>query len=792
MIQTNQIVNIIDGDTFGKVTESKINSNKLYKLYNILSGLYKNIYSSIIREYCSNAWDSMKMAGKEDDPILVDIQWDYLTKSGNVIISDTGLGMSPQIMESIYFNYLDSTKEETNEVIGCFGLGSKSALAYHHTFFINTIFEGIEYKYMFSKQSNGIPAGELLSEAPTDKCNGTTITIPIKTESDASYFHNAAKEQLLYFPNVVVKSHLHFDNDYKLYEHDLFYFNTKITSITSKMHLVVGSAYYKIDYSELGINPIDIPIAIKFNIGELMPTPSREDIIYSKHSIALIKDRIIQITKYLEDAYNKTVRNDLTISEYEQIYRKPNNYTLFFTSDICVNLLQEASKKDSIIKLNKPAIKYSNDFLQSKTILFLRYFGWQLYNKKLAVNGNLINITNYNNSHSSNIPYGSGGYYRSSYLSQLYYDFKSIVPVYPLWCSEFKHSSIVKDCHLDDKLKNKYLAEDYTTFIHKINVNYKLKKVIISLLKYLNVPKKEYINTINNLVELADEYVVNKHKIYSKVDVPQYFIDNLIEEEKKAKKSKLQDDLSKKEHRKISYDFIDNYGYWKTEYTTISNIRNIAYNIIYFEKTDRELAKGMHYLIRYINGKYKTSKRNYHSKDIFTVISIAKSHLKPYANDPNVIFYKDFLEIPNKLNIKLLTAYKINKILKVLDHNASSILTNSNSKFILDSTHSDYMLLKDYMDKYYYSYYTSDCIYKQLIKLDNNLIDIDLINKANKLKLYANKLKRSCTQSKLLSPGYGSSYNQLDYELIIKLFELENIPISKQSYIKSSYKFNYK
>ncbi len=790
MIQTNQIVNIIDGDTFGKVTESKINSNKLYKLYNILSGLYKNIYSSIIREYCSNAWDSMKMAGKEDDPILVDIQWDYLTKSGNVVISDTGLGMSPHIMESIYFNYLDSTKEETNEVIGCFGLGSKSALAYHHTFFINTIFEGIEYKYMFSKQSNGIPAGELLSKTPTDKCNGTTITIPIKTESDATYFHHAAKEQLLYFPNVVVKSYLPFDNDYKLYEHDLFYFNTKITSVTSKMHLTVGSAYYKIDYSELGINPIDIPIAIKFNIGELMPTPSREDIIYSKQSIKLIKDRILQITKYLEDAYNKTVRNDLTILEYEQIYRKPVNYTLFFTPDIYVNLVQEASKKDSVIKLNKPAIKYSNDFLQSKTILFLRYFGWQLYNKKLAINGNLINITNYSNSYLNN----TSGYYGNSYLSQLYYDFKSIAPVYPLWCNEFRHNSVVKDCHLDDKVKNKYLSEDYTTFIHKINVNYKLKKVIISLLKYLNVPKKEYINTINNLVELADEYVVNKHKIYSKIDVPQYFIDNLIEEKKRANELKLQDNLSKKEVKEVSYDFIDRYGYWGTRYDTISNIRNIAYNIIYFEKKDRELAKGMHHLIRYINDGYKASKRNYYSKDIFIVISIAKSHLKPYANDPNVIFYKDFLEIPNKLNIKLLTAYKINKILSVLNYNTSSMLISDSSKFISNSIHSDYILLKDYMDKYYCPNYTSDYIYRQLMKLDNNLIDIDLINKANKLKLYANKLKRSCMRSKLLSPRYGSEqqYNQLDCELIIKLFELENIPVSKQSYIKSSYKFNYK
>ena len=165
----------------------------------MLSGLYKNIYASIIREYVSNAVDSHKEINS-DEPVVVKLEWKNELNSGNIIVIDKGTGMSPEVMENIYFNYLDSTKEDTNDVHGAFGIGSKSALAYHHTFFINTVVDGIEYKYMFSKQSNGIPAGELLSQSNVDSSNGTTIIVPIKTKDDLYNFFKNAKIQLAYFP----------------------------------------------------------------------------------------------------------------------------------------------------------------------------------------------------------------------------------------------------------------------------------------------------------------------------------------------------------------------------------------------------------------------------------------------------------------------------------------------------------------------------------------------------------------------------------------------------------------
>jgi len=120
MILKDQVVNTVEGDSFGKVTVSTINADKLKKLFGILSGLYKNIHGAIIKEYCSNAWDSHKEAGKEDEPIIVKLNWstDVTNGSGALSIQDVGLGMSPETMENIYFNYLSSTKEESDLLIG--------------------------------------------------------------------------------------------------------------------------------------------------------------------------------------------------------------------------------------------------------------------------------------------------------------------------------------------------------------------------------------------------------------------------------------------------------------------------------------------------------------------------------------------------------------------------------------------------------------------------------------------------------------------------------------------------
>lgn len=77
MIIEQTIVNDVKGSAF-EAKVSSIDSSNLAKQFKILSGLYSDIRSSIIREYVSNALDSTVKEGT-NEPILVDIQEDKLT-----------------------------------------------------------------------------------------------------------------------------------------------------------------------------------------------------------------------------------------------------------------------------------------------------------------------------------------------------------------------------------------------------------------------------------------------------------------------------------------------------------------------------------------------------------------------------------------------------------------------------------------------------------------------------------------------------------------------------------------
>lgn len=144
----------IIGDDFLTI-ESSVNKNKLAKLYGMLSDIYRNPIGSIVREYSSNGYDANKEAynfanltfeqicnkyswvkdpkfnldeskflelqsnlnkASDKEPIIVGVD-----DSGNTpvfYVKDFGIGLSPERMKHIYFNYLDSTKEENDDEIG--------------------------------------------------------------------------------------------------------------------------------------------------------------------------------------------------------------------------------------------------------------------------------------------------------------------------------------------------------------------------------------------------------------------------------------------------------------------------------------------------------------------------------------------------------------------------------------------------------------------------------------------------------------------------------------------------
>jgi hypothetical protein len=126
---------------------------------------------------------------------------------------------------------------------------------------------------------------------PNELGNGTQIRIQIKTE-DNYKVEEEIKKQLCYFNNIEFKGFSGLSSDYTIYELRTFLYRTDVSYSSGKLHIVLGQVAYPLNFNTLGIGDIYIPIGLKFEIGELQVTPNREELIYSKKTIELIKQRI--------------------------------------------------------------------------------------------------------------------------------------------------------------------------------------------------------------------------------------------------------------------------------------------------------------------------------------------------------------------------------------------------------------------------------------------------------------------------------------------------------------------
>lgn len=152
--------------------------------------LRNNVYTykigTPVQEYMSNARDAMREA-KSTKRIIVTVpnQMNPVFK-----VRDFGPGIDPTRMDTVFIEYGGTTKDETNDQAGGFGIGSKSAWAYTDSFTVTTICGGIKYVYVMHTGSNNEGSYSLMSEEQTDEETGTEIQIAVKS-GDLQEFRNA-------------------------------------------------------------------------------------------------------------------------------------------------------------------------------------------------------------------------------------------------------------------------------------------------------------------------------------------------------------------------------------------------------------------------------------------------------------------------------------------------------------------------------------------------------------------------------------------------------------------------
>lgn len=295
--------------------KATINQDKLAKLQFLLTkGLYSDPESAIIVEWTNNAVDAIVQAGKNpiENPVIVTIT------DNKFSVKDCGIGLNKEEFETVCMSYLSSTKEETNDQIGAFGIGMKSFMSLDRAATFICRKEGYEWKFL-AYQGSEFMEYDLISEGFSEEESGVICEISLNGWQEARNFKEKAKAKLAYYDTVVLNINGQIiDNN--IIRSEKWQFSNQ--NDEDCLHLCLKDVFYKIDYARLGISPINIPIALRFNLNEgLQPTPSRESLIWNTHTINLVKQRIKDTANWFVNKYNENWKEYETFQEaYHEIY----------------------------------------------------------------------------------------------------------------------------------------------------------------------------------------------------------------------------------------------------------------------------------------------------------------------------------------------------------------------------------------------------------------------------------------------------------------------------------------
>lgn len=140
------------------------------------STLYSNQILAVVRETICNAWDAHIEAGITDRPIEITLE------NNQFIVRDFGGGIAHKDIGPIYAVYGASTKKNSKDSTGGFGLGCKSPFAYTDSFGVESKHEGKRHIYRMNKSSvetNGLPSVSTIHSMDTED-SGLKVSIDIK------------------------------------------------------------------------------------------------------------------------------------------------------------------------------------------------------------------------------------------------------------------------------------------------------------------------------------------------------------------------------------------------------------------------------------------------------------------------------------------------------------------------------------------------------------------------------------------------------------------------------------
>ena len=202
---------------------------------------------------------------------------------------------------------MKSDKTDTNSETGCFGIGSKTPLAYADQFNITTYNDGTMTMYALVKSEDGVPELNEFGSWDTEEDNGVEISFSVK-EDDFNKFSNRAVEVYKYFntrPEVSGNGDFAYPERKDIISGDTWRISKG--GYSDNAVVVMGNVAYPVDLWQFDYDSKERAFlhnnaVIEVPIGDLNVTPSREALEYNEHTLKGISKAINRVMSEIADS----------------------------------------------------------------------------------------------------------------------------------------------------------------------------------------------------------------------------------------------------------------------------------------------------------------------------------------------------------------------------------------------------------------------------------------------------------------------------------------------------------
>lgn len=332
---THAETHVLGSGGLEEATEFKIRTSPhAFKM--LSSTMYSDKVSAVLREIGCNGQDAHVQAGCPHRPIEVKLPNQI---DPQFYIRDHGPGLNDKEVKELYTTYFMSTKQDSNDYTGAFGLGSKSPFSYTDSFTVVSCTNGMKRVYTAHINQKGVPVIAKMGEAPIDPDwkSGVQIGFPVKPE-DFRDFQNKAGSIFRHFNPVPVVhgappiKPMKIDADFGSYA----FVDKDDPDGNLSVFVLMGNVRYPLNMGKLNISHTQWAIRTKlldyiwdlkglllrFKIGELQVSGSREELQYDADTQKVLRNRLETVLKHLAtEVYNSwlTAKTWKEICEFKEL-----------------------------------------------------------------------------------------------------------------------------------------------------------------------------------------------------------------------------------------------------------------------------------------------------------------------------------------------------------------------------------------------------------------------------------------------------------------------------------------